>query len=169
MKETIQENKLVELNYKVVDQKSGEVLSLVEFPIAYVQGAESVLAQEVTDELEGKSVGEIIEVPIDCNELYGPRDESLVFTDHLKNVPEEYQEIGMTITMESEKGEPKNFIVTRIDETSLTIDGNNPLCGREVIFKLEILSVRDATEEEIELGGKVGDDDEPDIEGMVKI
>lgn len=169
MKEFIQQDKLVELNYKVIDQKSGEVLSLVEFPIAYVHGAESVLAQEVTDELEGKSVGDIIEVPIDCNLLYGPRDESLVFTDHLKNVPEEYQEIGMTITMQNEKGEPKNFIVTRIDETSLTIDGNNPLCGREVIFKLEILSVRDATEEEIDLGGKVGDDDEPDIEGMVKI
>lgn len=169
MKEIIQKDKLVELSYKVVDQKSGEVLSLVEFPIAYVQGAESVLAQEVTDELEGKSVGDIIEVPIDCNQLYGPRDESLVFTDHLKNVPEEYQEVGMTITMENEKGEPKNFIVTRVDETSLTIDGNNPLCGREVIFKLEILSVRDATEEEIALGGKAGDDDEPDIEGMVKI
>jgi FKBP-type peptidyl-prolyl cis-trans isomerase SlyD len=37
----------------------------------------------------------------------------------------------------------------------VTIDGNNPLCGREVIFKLEILMVRDATDEEIRYGGKV--------------
>jgi len=166
MKEFIQKDKLVELSYKVVDQESGEVLTLVEFPISYVQGAESVLAPEVTDELDGKAVGEIIEVPIDCNKLYGPRDESLVFTDHLENVPKDYQEVGMTITMENDKGEQKNFIVTRIDEKTLTVDGNNPLCGREVVFKLEILSIRDATEEEIALGGKVGDD--PDMEEVFK-
>lgn len=169
MKEFIQKDKLVELSYKIVDQKSGEILTLVEFPISYVHGADSVLAAEVTNELEGKSVSEIIEVPIDCNQLYGPRDESLVFTDRLENVPKEYQEVGMTITMENDKGEPKNFIVTRIDEKTLTVDGNNPLCGREVIFKLEILSIRDATDEEIALGGKVDDDAEPDVEGMVRI
>ncbi len=169
MKEIIQKDKLVELSYKIVDQKSGEILTLVEFPVAYVQGASSVLAPEVTAELEGKSVGDIIEVPIDCNQLYGPRDESLVFTDRIENVPKEYHEVGLTITMENEKGDPKNFIVTRFDDETLTVDGNNPLCGREVIFKLEILSVRDATEEEIALGGKPGDDSVPEIEGMVEI
>ncbi len=169
MKEIIQKDKLVELSYKIVDQKSGEVLTLVEFPVAYVQGAGSVLAPEVTAELEGKSVGDIIEVPIDCNELYGPRDESLVFTDRIENVPKEYQEVGLTITMESEKGDPKNFIVTRFDDETLTVDGNNPLCGREVIFKLEILLVRDASDEEIALGGKPDDDSAPEIEGMVEI
>jgi len=166
MKEIIQKDKLVELSYKTVDQKSGEVLTFVEYPIAYVQGSNSILAPEVTEQLEGKSVGEIIEVPIDCNQLYGPRDESLVFTDRLENVPKEFQEVGMTITMENEKGEPKNFIVTRIDENTLTIDGNNPLCGREVVFKLEILSIRDATDEEIAIGGKP--DDEPNIEEILK-
>ena len=68
--------------------------------------------------------------------------------------------------MENEKGEPKNFIVTRVDEKSVTIDGNNPLCGRKVIFKLDVLSVRDATEEEIEAGGPL--DAEPDIEEILK-
>ena len=47
----------------------------------------------------------------------------------------------------------KNFIVTRIDNKTLTVDGNNPLCGREVKFTLEILNVRDATYEEITAGG----------------
>ena len=81
-------------------------------------------------------------------------------------MPEDYREVGLTITMENEKGEPKNFIVTRVDEKSVTIDGNNPLCGRKVIFKLDVLSVRDATEEEIEAGGPL--DAEPDIEELLK-
>ncbi|HSO83204.1 MAG TPA: peptidylprolyl isomerase, partial [Thiocapsa sp.] len=38
---------------------------------------------------------------------------------------------------------------------TLTVDGNNPLCGRQVVFELEILTVRDATEAEMAAGGKV--------------
>lgn len=155
MKETIQQNKLVELNYKVLDEKTGQVLSTVEFPISYVHGADQVLATQVTMQLEGRSEGDIIEVPIDGNLIYGPRDEGLVFTDHIENVPEEFREIGMKILMENDKGEPREFIVTRMDDKTLTVDGNNPLCGRDLIFKLEILKVRDATDQEIEAGTKV--------------
>ena len=161
MSDTIRNEKFVELNYKIIDQKTGDVLVAVDFPLGYVHGVNDVLSQQVTNQLDGKKVGDIIEVPVDTKLLYGERDESLVFTDHIENVPEEYREIGLTITMENEKGEPRNFIVTRFDDKTLTVDGNNPLCGREVIFCLEVLTVREATDEEIELGGAV--DADPDI------
>ena len=161
MSDTIENEKFVELNYKVIDKKTGDVLVTVEYPLGYVHGVNDVLSEQVTKHLEGKKVGDIIEVPVDTKQLYGERDESLVFTDRLENVPEAYREIGMTIVMENAKGEPKHFIVTRFDDKTLTVDGNNPLCGREVVFKLEVLTIREATEEEIELGGAVGAD--PDI------
>ncbi|WP_043739892.1 FKBP-type peptidyl-prolyl cis-trans isomerase [Thioalkalivibrio nitratireducens] len=154
-KDVIEPNKYVELTYKVIDAKSGQTLTLVEFPLGYVHGVNEILAPRVMAELEGKSAGDTIEVPIDCNEIYGPRDESLVITDRIENVPEEYREVGTAILMENDKGQTKNFLVTRVDARTITIDGNNPLCGREVIFKLEIQLVRDATDEEIEHGGKV--------------
>ena len=166
MKQTIQNNKFVELNYKVLDEKTGQVLSTVEFPLSYVHGADQVLATQVTAELEGRVEGDVIEIPIDGNQIYGPRDENLVFTDHIENVPEEYREIGTTISMENEKGEIKNFIVTRFDDKTLTVDGNNPLCGRDVTFKLEVLSIRDATDEEVDLGGAV--DANPDINEILE-
>ena len=167
MTDKIEEGKLVELTYTVTDDKSGQVLTSVEFPLGYIHGHNEILAPAVHAELEGKSVGDVITVPIDCNTLYPPRDESLVITDLLENVPEQYHEIGTTIIMENEKGQTKNFIVTRIDEKTLTIDGNNPLCGRHVTFNLEIVKVRDATEEEIAEGGAI----QPDInvEGTSKI
>ena len=161
----ISEGKYVELKYKVIDSKSDAVLTEVEFPLGYIHGVTEALAPQVTAELEGKAVGDVIEVPIDCNKLYGPRDESLVFIDDINNVPEEYREVGMSILMENEQGDTKSFLVTRVDDKSVTIDGNNPLCGREVIFKLEILTVREATEEEIEAGGPV--DADPDISEIV--
>ena len=86
-------------------------------------------------------------------------------TDHIENVPEEYREVGTSILMENDKGGTKSFLVTRVDEKSITIDGNNPLCGREVIFRLDIVSVRDATDEEKEYGGPVNAD--PDIKDIV--
>ncbi len=163
MKETVQVNKFVELTYKVIDENTGSVLTAVEFPLGYVHGANEVLAPQVMAELEGKSVGDIIEVPIDCSKIYGPRDESLVITDYIENVPEEYRQVGTAILMENDQGKTKSFLVTRVDENTLTIDGNNPLCGRQVIFKLEILTVRDATGEEIEAGGKI--DPGPEVGG----
>jgi FKBP-type peptidyl-prolyl cis-trans isomerase SlyD len=161
MSGTIENEKFVELNYKVIDTRIGAVLVTVEYPLGYVHGVNDVMSEAVTKELYGKKVGDIIEVPVDTTLLYGERDESLVFTDRIENVPEEYREIGMTITMENDKGEMKSFIVTRFDDKTLTIDGNNPLCGREVTFVLEVLSIRDATEEEIEHGGAV--DANPDL------
>jgi len=163
-KEIIEAGKYVELTYKVIDQSSGGVLTMIEYPLGYVHGTNEILAPPVMAELAGKTAGEVIEVPIDCNQLYGPRDESLVITDRIQNVPKEYREVGMAILMESEQGQTKSFLVTRVDAKSVTIDGNNPLCGREVVFRLEILLVRDATEEEIAFGGKV--EDGPDLDGV---
>ncbi len=166
MSDTIQNEKFVELNYKVIDEKTGDVLVTVDYPLGYVHGVNDVLSKDVTKYLDGKKVGDIIEVPIDTKLLYGERDESLVFTDRIENVPKEYHEVGMTITMENEKGEPRSFIVTRFDDETLTVDGNNPLCGRDVVFMLEVLTIREASEEEIDLGGAVGAD--PELNEILK-
>ncbi len=169
MSAVIEDNKYVELAYRVIDAKSEEVLVAVEYPIAYVHGANDTLMPAVTEQLEGKSPGETIEVSLNGSQIFGERDEALVFTDHIENVPHEYRKIGTTIVAENEKGEARNFIVTRMDEQTLTIDANHPLCGRDVVFRLEILGVRDATAEEIKAGGPVGAEPNVDKSLMVKI
>ena len=156
MSKAIRDGKFVELTYRVTDRKSGRVLTSVEFPLGYVHGYNEILAPSVHRELTGKCAGDVIEVPIDGNRIFGPRDESLVFTDRLENVPEEYRQVGVSILMENDSGQTRSFVVTRIDDQTLTVDGNNPLCGREVVFRLEVLTVRDATDEEKKAGGATG-------------
>lgn len=156
MSETIRVGKFVELTYKVTDRKSGQVLTCVEFPLGYVHGHNEILAPSVHMELEGKSAGDVTEVQIDGNGIFGARDESLVFTDRIENVPEQYRQVGTSILMENDRGQARSFIVTRMDSETLTVDGNNPLCGREVVFRLEVVTVRDATEEEMRAGGAAG-------------
>ena len=156
MTEAIQDGKFVELTYRVTDRKSGHVLTDVEFPLGYVHGHNEILAPSIHRELTGKSAGDVIEVPIDGNRIFGPRDESLVFTDRLENVPEEFRQIGVSILMENDGGQRRSFIVTRMDDQTLTVDGNNPLCGREVVFTLKVMTVRDPTDEEMKAGGAIG-------------
>ena len=153
MSEAIRDGKFVELTYKVTDGKSGHVLTRVEFPLGYVHGHNEILAPSVHRELEGRSAGDVIEVPIDGSQIFGPRDESLVFSDDIENVPEEYRQVGTSILMENDRGQTRSFLVTHVDDEKLTVDGNNPLSGREVVFVLEILAVRDATDEETRVGG----------------
>ncbi len=155
MSTRIEKGKFVELTYKVTDKSSGRVLTRVEFPLGYVHGHNEILAPSVHKALEGKTAGDVIEVPIDGNRIFGPRDESLVVTDSIDNVPEEYRQLGTSILMENDRGQTRSFLVTRMDEETLTVDGNNPLCGREVVFTLEVLTVRNATEEETRAGGAI--------------
>lgn len=165
MSAAIRDGQFVELTYKVTDRKSGHVLTCVEFPLGYIHGHNEILAPSVHKELEGKSAGDVIEVPIDGNRIFGPRDESLVFIDDLDNVPEEYRHVGTSILMQNEKGQTRSFLVTQVDGDTLTLDGNNPLCGREVVFTLEVLAVRDATDEEMKAGGAIvaGPDVDPSL------
>lgn len=153
--EGVRDGKFVELTYEVSDRKSGQLLTRVEFPLGYVHGHNEILAPSVHKALEGKRAGEVIEVPIDGNRIFGARDESLVVTDRIDNVPEEYRRLGTSILMENDKGQSRSFLVTRMDDETLTVDGNNPLCGREIVFRLAILSVRDATDEETRAGGAI--------------
>jgi FKBP-type peptidyl-prolyl cis-trans isomerase SlyD len=153
--EVIRDGKFVELTYQVTDRKSGHVLTRVEFPLGYVHGHNEILAPSVHRELEGKAAGDTIEVVIDGNQIFGPRDESLVFADRIENVPEEYRQVGTSILMENDNGQTRSFLVTHMDDETLTVDGNNPLCGREVVFTLEILTVRDATDQETRMGGAI--------------
>ena len=153
--DVIRDGKYVELTYKVTDRKTGHVLTRVEFPLGYVHGHNEILAPSVHMALAGKRAGDTIEVVIDGNQIFGPRDESLVFADRLENVPEEYRQVGTSILMENDKGQTRSFLVTHLDDEKLTVDGNNPLSGREVVFTLEILTVRDATDAETRAGGTI--------------
>lgn len=153
--DAITEGKYVELTYLVRDSKTGDVLTEVTRPLNYVHGVNEILAPMLTRELEGKKPGERVDLLVDCNELYGPRDESLVITEKVAVVPREYRQVGSQILMENNLGQMKSFLVTKIEGDKITFDGNNPLCGREVIYQVKILLVRDATADEKEYGGKM--------------
>jgi FKBP-type peptidyl-prolyl cis-trans isomerase SlyD len=153
--DAIGDGKYVELTYVVRDSKTGDILTEVTKPRNYVHGVNEILTPAITRELEGKTKGQRVDLLVDCNEVYGPRDESLVITEKMAVVPREYRQLGSQILMENNLGQMKSFLVTKIEGDSITFDGNNPLAGREVIYQVQVLLVRDATDAEKEYGGQV--------------
>lgn len=78
MNETISINKFVELTYRIIDQSSGEVIEQVEEPLGYVQGDNSLLFNQVTKELEGKCVGDEVEILLKATDAFGKKADELI-------------------------------------------------------------------------------------------
>jgi FKBP-type peptidyl-prolyl cis-trans isomerase SlyD len=150
--ETVQKNKHVMFTYTIVDSDHGDVLEQVEIPMGYIHGGEQRMFDEVEQAMEGSSIGDEIEVSLPAEKTFGPADPQLIFTDLLENVPPQFHRVGAEVEFQNENGEVKSFTVTKIEDGHLTIDGNSPLVGKNLTFKVVIHDIRDASEKEIETG-----------------
>ncbi|MDK2779033.1 MAG: peptidylprolyl isomerase [Pseudomonadota bacterium] len=150
---TIAQQKVVTIHYKVVDVDSGEVIDSSEGgqPMTYLHGAQNIIPG-LEAALEGKSVGDELEVTIAPEDAYGEYSD-----ERVQKVPmEAFQgvekvEPGMAFTAQTEHG-PINLIVTEVDEAVVTVDANHPLAGKSLQFSVKVESVRDASEEELTHG-----------------
>ena len=148
---TVSENKVVYLTYSILDER-GMVFEQYDLPVGYVHGANSGLFEKIENALEGREVGERVEVTLPPDDGFGDHKPELTFTDDIDNVPPEFRRIGAEVTFENEKGESMMFRVTEINDGKLTVDGNHPLAGQTVTFVVNIADIRDATTEEIANG-----------------
>ena len=150
---TVAQHTVVTLHYKVTDVDSGQVIDSSENgdPLVYLHGAQNIIPG-LENALEGKAVGDEVEVTVAPEDAYGERSD-----DRIQQVPiEAFREIenlepGMAVTAQTEHG-PVNLIVTEIDESTVTVDANHPLAGKSLTFNVSIKSIRDASEEEVAHG-----------------
>ncbi len=148
----VAKNKHVMFSYTIVDVDSGAVLEQVEIPMGYIHGGEQRMFDKVEKALEGRKIGDEIEVELSPEESFGPADPELIFTDSLENVPPQFHRVGAEVEFQNDQGDVKSFTVTKIEDGLLTIDGNSPLVGKTLKFKVMIHDIRDATDKEIEVG-----------------
>tara|TARA_B100000767_G_scaffold161072_1_gene151169 strand:- start:682 stop:1155 length:474 start_codon:yes stop_codon:yes gene_type:complete len=148
MNEIIKKNKYVEFTYSIISD-DGQIIEQVEVPVNYVHGVKMGLWPKLEDALEDKTVNDQVSVTFQPGEVFGKVDEELIFEDDVKNVPEEYREIGKVVEFQSESGDVKPFTVTKITDSKIVLDGNHPLCNLKINFNVNVKTVRDATETEI--------------------
>jgi len=151
----VENNKVVTLTYMIYDETGIQEQS--DLPISYLHGKNHTMFQKVADSLEGKKVGDKIEVELTPEEGFGVRDESKTFSDAVENVPHEFQQIGSEAEFQNEEGERITMTVVKIENGLVYLDGNHPFAGKNMTFKISITDIRDATMDEMG-SGKVLDD-----------
>jgi len=148
-------NKVAVIHYAVSDSEGTLIDSSYDHePLSIIHGS-GYLIPGLEDALEGHVVGDTFEVSVPPEKGYGER-----FDDYVQTVPKEMfgdidnLEVGAQLRATTDDGEQTVIVVDTI-----TVDGNHPLAGIELQFDVEVLEVRDATEDELAHGHVHGEKD----------
>ncbi|WP_153916268.1 FKBP-type peptidyl-prolyl cis-trans isomerase [Shewanella sp. TC10] len=154
---TAQDNMVVRFNYTLRDEK-GEVIETNEggSPIAYLHGHDNMMPG-IEDAITGKEAGAKFSVTPPAAATYGERMEAAeqrVSVKHLQGA--KVWKAGMPAIVNTEQGQ-RQVTVVKVGKFMATIDTNHPLSGRELTFDIEVVDVREATDEEIAHGHSHGE------------
>ncbi|RKX68401.1 peptidylprolyl isomerase [candidate division WOR-3 bacterium] len=90
----------------------------------------------------GMAPGESKTVRIGPEEAYGPHREELVVTVLRSEFPPSITpKLGMELVFRQPDGRPLRVRIVEVSEDSVTLDGNHPLAGRDLIFEIELLEI----------------------------
>lgn len=146
----ITQDKVVELDYKLT--VNGEIVDQSEpgEPLTYLHGHSNIIPG-LEKALEGKQAGDHLQVTVQPEDGYGERDEDNV--DDLSRADfEDDVDVGETYYAQSEDGSVIPFTVLSVDGDTVKVDFNPPLAGMTLNFDVQVVSVRDASSDELDHG-----------------
>ena len=156
----IQPNAFVSLDYTLHDE-DGEFLDSSDpsdgeeaHPIDYVHGY-GMLVPGLEAALVGLETGDEREIIVSAEDGYGEHDEELVLEVERSEFPDPAKVTeGDEFLAESPDGDDVPMRVVEVKGDSVVVDANHPLAGLALHYKVKVLIVRSATEEEIETAAR---------------
>lgn len=110
-------------------------------PIEFVLGEDSVIPG-FEQAIIGMEAGESKDVSIPPEDGFGEYNEDLVVNVEKSILPPDINpELGMQLEVSSEEESPRVFTIADIAEDTITLDGNHPLAGKEIAFKIKLLEI----------------------------
>jgi FKBP-type peptidyl-prolyl cis-trans isomerase SlyD len=97
-------------------------------------------------------------VPLAAKDAYGIFQKELILTVPKTELPKGAVKVGGQFQSQLPSGQVQVFTVTEMGEKDVKLDGNHPLAGKDLVFDIELLDIRDATSEELEHGHAHGGD-----------
>jgi len=153
----IGQDTVVTLKYRVTDP-DGNVVDEGNMPLTYLHGGYHGIFLRIEEELEGRKVGDAIEVKLQPEDAFGEYDADLVTVESRDLFPENI-EVGMQFERATEgEDDEMLYTVTNIADGKVVVDGNHPLAGMALIFACTVAGVRKASAEELAHGHVHGPD-----------
>lgn len=149
----ITKNKVVSLSYELRTEPDGNILETadVQHPLEFICGQGQTL-EYFEMNLLNKRAGDKFDFKIPAANAYGEVNEDMVVDlpkDIFKDVQSEDMVVGHVLPMMDSIGRRLEGKIVSIGEEEVRIDFNHQLAGKDLYFKGEVLSVRDATDEEL--------------------
>ena len=110
-------------------------------PLQFTLGKGSLIAG-FESAVIGMSAGEKKTVIIPFTEAYGPRQDSAVVSVERKNFPVNFEpQVGQRLELTQEDDSNVLVTVAALTDTTITLDANHPLAGKDLTFEIELLSI----------------------------
>lgn len=149
----IEKNSVVSMFYELKDANTNEILesNINAQPIAFIVGKGQILdsLEEEVMKLECPSNADVL---IKKDKALGDYDENAVQTLPKEQFAGIDLKVGMELFGEGEDGQTVRVSVKEINDNEVTIDYNHPYAGRDLLFSLNIVDAREASEDEILTG-----------------
>ncbi|MEG0795789.1 MAG: peptidylprolyl isomerase [Odoribacter sp.] len=150
----ITKNKFVSISYELRTEQNGELLEAagVDQPLEFICGQGQILEYFEMNLLDKKK-GDSFDFKIAAANGYGDVNQDMIVElpkDIFKEVESADMVIGSMIPMMDSLGRRLQGKILSIGEEDVKIDFNHPLAGKDLYFKGEVLSERNATDEELE-------------------
>jgi FKBP-type peptidyl-prolyl cis-trans isomerase SlyD len=149
----IAENAVVAFNYKLTGS-DGNLLDTSEGgePLSYLHGAGNLI-HGLESAMLGHAVGDNFDVEVSPEDGYGVREGPGPQTVPRNVFPDDTPlEPGTPFFTENEDGEQIPLWIVGIDGDNVLIDQQHPLAGQTLHFHVEIVEIREATQEELDHG-----------------
>jgi len=83
-------------------------------------------------------------ITVSKEEAYGEPQEGLIQEVQKSQLPPDMTpEVGMGLISKSEDGQEMNLVIVEVKEETIIIDGNHPLAGKDLIFDLEVVEIKE--------------------------
>lgn len=150
----IEDKKVVSFHYTLTND-AGDTLDTSrerDEPMRYLHGANNIIPG-LEKALEGREAGDTFQVQVPPEKAYGQRRAANVQRLPLKKLGVRANQLkpGMVLNLQTSQG-PAQVTVLKVGRFNVDVDANHPLSGQNLNFDVEIVEVRDATEEENEHG-----------------
>lgn len=146
-----QPTRVIAFNY-VLKKSNGDIVDASETnqPMPFLEGKKQIIPA-LEAEIVKMSEGDKKKISLNAKDAYGEFRENMLMEVPKQELAHLDIKVGSYLQLQLQD-QVKVVKVTQVTDQNVTLDGNHPLAGQDLEFEVEIVLIRQATNEEIQHG-----------------
>ena len=144
----IRDGRIITLDFELTDSDGNLLDSSTHVgPMRYLHGA-GQLIPALESAVAGLEMGATKAIEVPCADAFGEHEEARVIEVKRSQLPPEVK-LGEMVATQDQSGRQIPLTIVHLDDTTARLDGNHPFAGKDVVFKITVARVENATADEL--------------------